>query len=105
MESFIINFGLYLSYIMIGLAAVAAIVFPVVFLVQDPKKAKGSLLGILGLAIIFVISYAISGNELHPLLQDAFISKLVGGGIIMFYMMFVVSILIAIYSEIARIFK
>jgi hypothetical protein len=90
---------------MIGLAAIAAIVFPVIFLVQDPKKAKGSLFGILGLAVIFGISYAISGNEVYTDLQDSFVSKLVGGGIIMFYLMFVVSILIAIYSEIARIFK
>ena len=105
MENFIINFGLYLSYIMIGLAAIAAIVFPVVFLVQDPKKAKGSLFGILGLAVVFGISYIISGNELYTELQDPIVSKLVGGGIIMFYLMFVVSILIAIYSEIARIFK
>lgn len=105
MENFIINFGLYLAYIMIGLAAIAAVIFPVIFLVQDPKKAKGSLFGILGLAIIFGISYAISGNELYTDLQDPFVSKLVGGGIIMFYLMFVVSIVIAIYSEIARIFK
>jgi hypothetical protein len=90
---------------MIGLAAIAAIVFPVIFLIQDPKKAKGSLFGILGLAVIFGISYAISGNELYTDLQDPTMSKFVGGGIIMFYLMFVVSILVAIYSEIARIFK
>lgn len=88
-----------------GIAAIAAVVFPVVFLVQDPKKAKGSLMGILGLAVLFVISYFISGNELYTDLQDPFMSKIVGGGIIMFYLMFVVSIIAAIYSEIARIFK
>lgn len=88
-----------------AIAAVSAVVFPVIFLIQDPKKAKGSLFGIIGLAIIFGISYAVSGNELYSGLQDPTISKLVGGGIIMFYMMFVVAILIAIYSEIARIFK
>jgi hypothetical protein len=105
MESFIINFGLVLVYIMIGIAVVSALVFPIIFLVQDPKKAKGSLLGILGLAVIFVIGYLISGNELYPDLQDPTVSKLVGGGIIMFYLMFVISIVAAVYSEVARIFK
>lgn len=105
MENFFINFGLYLTYFMIAIAAAAAVVFPVIFLVQDPKKAKGSLFGVIGLAVVFGISYAISGNELYIGLQDPTVSKLVGGGIIMFYLMFVVSILIAVYSEIARIFK
>jgi hypothetical protein len=105
MENFMIDFGMYLSYIMIGIAAIAAVVFPVIFLIQDPKKAKGSLLGVLGLAVLFVISYFISGNELYAGLDSPFVSKLVGGGMIMFYLMFVISILSAIYSEIARIFK
>lgn len=105
MENFIVNFGLYITYFLIAIAAVSAVVFPVIFLVQDPQKAKGSLFGIIGLAIFFGISYAISGNELYTDLQDPTISKLVGGGIIMFYLMFVVSILIAVYAEIARIFK
>lgn len=105
MENFIVNFGLILSYIMIGIAILAAIIFPVVFLVQDPLKAKGSLLGMLGLAVLFVISYFISGNELYTGLESPFVSKLVGGGIIMFYLMFVIAILAAIYAEIARIFK
>jgi inner membrane protein involved in colicin E2 resistance len=105
MESLIIDIGMYLTYAMLAIAAIAAIAFPVVYLVQDPKKAKASLYGVLGLAVIFVVSYLISSNELYKEVQDPVTSKLVGGGIIMFYILFVASILTAVYSEIAKIFK
>lgn len=105
MENFLIEAGLYLTYAMIAIATIAAVVFPLIFIIQDPKKAKASLFGVLGLGLVFVISYLLSSDELYKDVQDTFTSKLVGGGIIMFYILFVGAILVAIYSEIARIFK
>jgi hypothetical protein len=105
MESFLIDTGLYISYILIGIAVIAAITFPIIFIIHSPKKAKATLFGILGLSIIFVISFSLSSNEMVRDSHNPLISKLVGGGLIMFYILFVAAILVAIYSEIARIFK
>jgi hypothetical protein len=105
MEDIIINISLYLAYLMIAVAVIAAVVFPIVYLVQDPKKAKGSLYGVLGLGVIFAASYLISSSEFFKDVQDPVTSKMVGGGIIMFYILFVISILTAVYSEIAKLFK
>jgi hypothetical protein len=105
MESILIDTGLYLSYILLGIAAIAAITFPIIFIIHSPKKAKATLLGILGLTIIFVVSYSLSSNEVVKDSHNPLISKLVGGGLIMFYILFVAAISIAIYSEIAKIFK
>lgn len=106
MQNTLINIGLYLTYFMIAVAALSALIFPIVYIIQDPKKAKGSLFGVLALVVLFAVSYLLSGDELHgELLQSHVVSRFVGGGIIMFYIMFVGSILIAIYSEVSRLFK
>jgi len=105
MGNFLIEAGLYLTYAMIAVAVIAAVVFPVIFIIQDPKKAKASLLGIAGLAVIFVLAYMLSSNELYKDVQNPTVSKLVGGGLIMFYIMFAGAIVAAIYSEVAKLFK
>ena len=40
MSDFLINAGLILTYIMIGVAALAAIVYPLMFLAKNPSKGK-----------------------------------------------------------------
>lgn len=106
MQNILINIGLYLTYFMLFVAALSALVFPIIFIIQDPGKAKASLFGVLALLLLFVISYFLSADELHgELLQSHVVSKFVGGGLIMFYIMFVAAILIAVYSEVSRIFK
>ena len=48
MSDFLINAGLWLTYIMVVGGALAAIAFPVIFLAKNPEKAKGALKGIGG---------------------------------------------------------
>ena len=68
MSDFLINAGLFLTYIMVVGGALAAIIFPAMFLAKNPEKAKGALKGIGGLIAVFVIStslhLAISWNFL-----------------------------------------
>ena len=61
MGSFVINFGLPLAYILIALAFILAIAFPVYFMLTDLKKAKASLIGVGAVVIVYLICYL-----LHP---------------------------------------
>jgi hypothetical protein len=106
MQDTIVNIGLIITYIMLGIATLTAIVFPVIFLIQDPKKAKNSLFGVLGLGVIFLVAYLLSSNEVYEEAKiSATVSQLVGGGIIMLYITLGIAVITAIYSEIARILK
>ena len=60
MSDFLINAGLWLTYIMVAGGALAAIVFPVMFLIKNPEKAKGALKGIVELYSICYLYPCIS---------------------------------------------
>ena len=64
MSDFLINAGLWLTYIMVAGGALAAIAFPVMFLAKNPEKAKGALKGIGGLIAVVVISFSFLRNSL-----------------------------------------
>ena len=49
MSDFLINAGLILTYIMIGTAALAAVIYPLLFLAKNPSKGKAALMGVGGL--------------------------------------------------------
>jgi len=97
-------------YILFGIATLAAIIFPIITMVGNPKQAKNALIGIVGLAIVFAIGYSLAGNEEifdanAKLLADASTSKLSGAGIISFYVLGIVSIGVIVFSEVSKIFK
>ena len=97
-----IDIGLFASYLLIGLCALAAIVIPLVQSLDDPKSLVKSGVGVVGLVIIFLISYAISEGEASGDVT-ANTSILVGAGIMTTYMCFFVAIAGIIYTEISKI--
>jgi hypothetical protein len=109
MSESIVNIGLVLTYIMLGIGVLAAVVFPILHMAQNPKSAKGALIGVGFLAVVFGLSYAIGGSEVTPAMEamqaTASTSKIVSAGLIGFYILFFVSIIAAIYSEVSRFFK
>ena len=48
------------AYILLGLATVSALLFPLVRLATRPKQALGSLLGLVVLAVVIGVSYSLS---------------------------------------------
>jgi hypothetical protein len=104
-----LDFGLYAFYVLLAVAVLAAIVFPIVNGIKSPKELKGSLIGLGVLLVIFGISYAISGSEVSSrqmsLGVDETEMKLIGAGIVMFYITLVLSIVGLIYSEISKAIK
>lgn len=104
-----LDFGLYAFYVLLAVAVLAAIVFPIINGFKSPKSLKGSLIGLGGLILLFAISFAVSGSEVSAknlsLGVDETEMKLIGAGLVMFYIALFLAILGLIYSEISKAIK
>lgn len=109
MEGIIADYGLRAAYILVILAAIVAVVMPIVKSIQDPKSIIGSLVAIAALLVVYFIGYLIAGDEVTPKYiefdVDASMSKLIGGALTMFYILLVVAFLGIIYTEVSKLFK
>ena len=111
MSDFLINGGLILTYIMIAVAALAAIVYPLMFLAKNPSKGKNALMGIGGLLFITVISYVLAsgdimtfpGSEKFSMTEAS--TKRVGMGLIVFYILSLGAIAAVLFAELGKLFK
>lgn len=97
-------------YILFGIAALAAIVFPILNMVQNPKGAKNALIGVVALVVVFGLGYALAGSEeffTHDgnLLADAATSKKSEAGLIAFYIMGAAAIGAVVYAEVSKMLK
>lgn len=102
----ILDYLIYLTYALIGFAVVASVVFPLVYTIRNFSKAKGSLLGVLVLVGLFIACVAVSSAETYDKFGiTSTVSKQLGGGIIMLYVMTGLAILSALYYEVSKLFK
>jgi hypothetical protein len=90
-------------------AAAAAIIFPLLNIVSNPKAAKSVLVGVAGLALITGIAYGFAGDEVLASYRTYNTtpaeSKMVSTGLILFYLLAGGAVIAAIYSEVSKIFK
>lgn len=105
-EGMLINW----CYILLGIATLAAIVFPIIEMAQNPKNAKNALIGIVGLLVVFAIGYFTASNEQvfdagAKLLADESTSQWSEAGLNAFYILGVGAIGVIIFSEVSKIFK
>ncbi len=97
------------TYILTGIAATASIVFPIIYVIQNPKGAKDMLIAVGGIAVVFGIAYGLASGEL----TDVFIregvdeskSRIVGMGIISAYLLLAGAGCAIIFSTISKMFK
>lgn len=105
----LISGGLYFGYFLFFIAVAALIILPAMNALKAPKELVKSGAAIGGLIILFVISYALSGDEVT--LKTAAMgttpesSKMIGAGLIMLYFIFFVSLIGLIYSFVNRAMK
>ncbi|OFY98249.1 MAG: hypothetical protein A3K10_17330 [Bacteroidetes bacterium RIFCSPLOWO2_12_FULL_31_6] len=97
-------------YVLLAIASLVAIVFPIIAMVQNPKNAKIVLMGIVGLSIVFVIGYLLStGVDTidgdGKLLATALEAKMSETGLIVFYIMGGFAIITVVYAEVSKMFK
>lgn len=104
-----IDIGLYFGYTLLIVAAAAAIVLPLINAVKSPAGIIKSLYGIVAILVLFGIAYAISDNSVKPTWAvygiTPGLSKVIGAGLILFYITLFVAVLGLIYSEINKTLK
>lgn len=106
---FNLDAGLFGTYALFAVAFGAAVILPLINTLQSPGEIKKALFAVIGIVVLFVISYAIAGSDVSTEQAAKGISestsKMVGAGLIMFYLVAAIAIAGLIYSEINKAFK
>jgi len=104
-----INILLIISYILMAVSILGAIVFPLYHMVTDFSKAKGALMGVLGIGLLFGISFVLSDNEVMASYEKfnitPVLSQFIGSSLVMNYILGVGVIVIALLGEVYNAFK
>ncbi len=105
-----IDFGLYATYALLAICVLMILAFSISKIAGDPAAAKTSIIGIVGLAALIGISYALStGEDANTIFAGDNItegtSHYVGAALYSFYLLGALTILAIIYSEVTRLFK
>ena len=106
-----LNEGILLSwtYLLVAIAAIATVVFPIIYLVQNIKEAKNTLIAIGGMLVVFGISYGLaSGEVLEKYIKygvDESTAKFVGMGIYATYILMAGAIGSIIFSAVSKAIK
>lgn len=98
------------SYIALGIAAALSLLFPIAFMIKNPKNAVKMLMVIAGFVVLGFISYALASNTLTSLELEKYeitasVEKGVGAALIFTYIIGAASILSILYSSFSSFFK
>ena len=102
---------LYASYLLAVVGTILSIVMPLLKSLDDPKGLMKSALGVFGLVALFFICYSLSGNEVLPKFEGApfnltpGMSQLIGGMLVMTYILTVVAIVSIVVTELTKAVK
>lgn len=96
--------------LMVIIAAVTFLLSPVLNIIQNPKGFLRSLVGVGVLLVVFLIGYAMAGEEVTPVYQSMGIdtpgkSKMIGGMLNATYAFMVFGILAYAYSSVNSLLK
>ncbi len=104
MNESVINIGMYVTYALVGAAALAAIIFPIVQMFGNIRKAIPALVGVGVLVLIVVFSYSISSSEVYENAGPV-TSQWVGGGIRATMILIGLAFFSAIFTEVYKFFR
>lgn len=107
------NYGIGITYVLLGIAVVGAILSSVLGIVRNPGGIKQAAIGIVAFLVVFGIAYvlasdsvpqtSLSPEEMESITGD--VSRRVGTGLYAFYILFLAAIAATVYSEISKLFK
>jgi len=104
-----INILLIISYILMAVSMAGAIFFPLFHMITDFSKAKGALLGVLAIGLLFVLSFVMSDNEVLASYEkfniSPTLSQFIGSSLVMNYILGVGVIVVALLGEVYNAFK
>ena len=109
-EPVITNTLLVWAGVLVGLAAFTAIIFPLIRMILNPKNAKKTLIGILGIAVIVFIAWQFASDEVLNLATEnpdnvPHVLKLAGTQLGTMYILLAAAVLSIFYTEIRTFFK
>lgn len=100
---------LYLGYTLVIVAAVAAILLPLVNAVGNPQSLLKSGLGVLAIVVLYFLAYAFSGSEVTQVYSKYEVgpelSKIVGGTLILAYFLLGFAVVGIVFTEFNKILK
>ena len=103
------NIGLYLTYLLMLVAVGSMVIFPLIYIIKNPKGAIQTLIGTAAIVILFGVCYAFSSAEVLPNYGKYGVgageSKLIGAGLRTLYVLGIGGIIFAIYAEVSKLFK
>jgi len=108
LEQITVSYGIPLAYIGLGIATISVIVFPVIQMVQDLKKAARAFVGIGIVAVLFVVCFLLaekmdfSIGEIHVAAGQM---QIVEASIYMVYILLFTSVLAILLTPLYRYFK
>lgn len=99
-----------LAYVALIITAVLAILFPIIFIVQNPKNAIKILIALVGLVVLGFICYALATNtfnvvQLEKMETTAETSKMVGAALFFTYVVGGFAVISIIFSGISGLLK
>jgi amino acid transporter len=111
MEDTNVNAMFYIAYILLAIPVIAVLLYTFKNLASNPDKLKKSLILIVSFLIVLAISYALSSGtdvNLDKFMEagidvDESSSKMVGAGLIAFYILAAVAILSMLLSGVKKI--
>ena len=108
LEQITVSYGIPLAYIGLGIAAFSVIVFPVIQMFQDLKKAARALIGIGIVAALFVICFLLADKKdfsIGEIYVSANQMQYVEASIYMVYILLFSSVLAILLTPVSRYFK
>ncbi len=99
-----IDVGLFLSYILVGVCALAAVGMPLVKAFGDPQSLKKMGMGVGVVVVVFVISYVIADGTAYKE-ATAGTAKMVGAGLITMYILAILAIAGIVFTEIQKMLE
>jgi hypothetical protein len=93
---------LYICYAFIGIAILSSILLPLLNAIKNPQGLVKSLIGVGALVVLFIVSYALSSDQLTLVASshgvDSASTKMIGAGMIMFYIALIIAMVLAVLS-------
>ena len=96
-----VDVGLFIAYILIGVCILTAVGMPLVKAFGDPDSLKKMGMGVGALVVVFLIGYFTASGENSGDASET-TAKMVGAGLTTFYVLAIAAIGGIIYSEIKK---
>lgn len=107
-----LDIAIYITNIVGVLCAAAAVIFGVIYFVNNLKGNMGSLIGIIAFVVLALVSFfVLSGNEVLKVYQSndqvvtPMISQASGGGLILVYILSFIAIGAIVWTEVSKMIK